>query len=339
MSQPTVAQLAAMTTFRKSIQVFLTVLDIIAQRGIPPDQMLTHFIDSSKRLSVKYNISVFYNTSYTVDDFFYYLSKVPVGSVFNVTENDLLNDQWVAYLSQMFEVEYLPKAEQVAYLKARLPLINCNITGIKSHVQFSCLFSHYSQPSKKILVYFIGETPNKNPLKSDIEKFCEMYNINNCTGQVIANPLETETTNKGCTVLTCSGPSSIGKDIILVSEKDFTPNAASGLVASMPGLDLTFFSYDELAFNILHHAHNAQYVIKHIPNVDNQVAKWREQENLVNNKLPQQLESFPVAKYYGARQGDVFEYESPGILGTAERSYSARAVVRPNYMFVKAKGK
>ncbi|KAG0434801.1 DNA-directed RNA polymerases I, II, and III subunit RPABC1 [Dictyocoela muelleri] len=109
------------------------------------------------------------------------------------------------------------------------------------------------------------------------------------------------------------------KKLILISEEGASYSAQK--VIDECNLEIDFFKIKELMFNVTKHI----LVPKHRIMSENEKIEYLNKRKISENELPKILKSDPVAKYFGARKGDVFEIERNS--STAGISYYYRIVI------------
>jgi len=148
----------------------------------------------------------------------------------------------------------------------------------QSRQEFSSIYIDRER-QRQILVIYLGNDPGKAVGKKDFKIVLQFIQ----TGQY--------------------------HNIILVTETGLNADSAN-TIRRTDGYDIEVFKDIEFAFNPLKHS-LSPISVKHIPG--DQVSAWAQKEGLQPEKLPMILDIDPIAKWFGARPYDVFQYE---LLGT-----------------------
>lgn len=109
------------------------------------------------------------------------------------------------------------------------------------------------------------------------------------------------------------------KKLILVSE-DGASYSAQKFIDEC-SLEINFFRIKELMFNVTKHI----LVPKHRIMSEQEKREFLSSRKIRENELPKILKTDPVAKYFGAKKGDIFEIER--FSETASVSYYYRIVI------------
>ncbi len=100
--------------------------------------------------------------------------------------------------------------------------------------------------------------------------------------------------------------------VIIVTETALSP-AAAGQLTNFPAWTLEHFMYKELTYNLTKHF----LVPKHRLMSLNEITRFLGENDLDIENLPIMSFQDPMARYYGAKPGDLFEIERFDILGAS----------------------
>lgn len=150
----------------------------------------------------------------------------------------------------------------------------------QNRIEFSCVYFNKLNVNETLLILYLNNEPGKQVGKTDLS--------------IVYNFISSQAY----------------KHIIIVTNTGLNPESNNQIVNRTVGYKIEVFQDYELAFNRTKHA-LAPISITHIPVAN--VSDWAKSENIQPEKLPMIFNVDMIAKWYGARPYDVFQYT---IMGT-----------------------